>query len=247
MSYFLKRTVVLFLSLGVAACGQSDNKDGHVTSESSASSLSAARYSGEMSKEGCEFLTAQLVSSVFNVPADALKKTNIQGCIYNWASGNETLQAGILMIRVHKSDEDAARWFAGITTSKTAEEVQAELDSAAGQLDKQKELDTEIKKSTAKNLLAMVKAKAVNYEDVAGLGDEARVSDEGTVYVRVDNLTFRVTAYKGPEAPPPDMKGVEIKQMAAVAQENTARWATETAPQRREDSTRLARAIVAEM
>ncbi len=245
MSHSLQRILIALLSLGIAACGQSAGNDVQAAPEDSLSA--AARFSGEMSNEGCELLSPQLVSTTFDVPVDTLKQTKIQGCHYNWDNSDETLEAGILMIRAHKSDEDAARWFAGVTTSKTAEEVQAELDSAAGQLDKQEELDTDLKKSTAKNLLAMVSAKAVNFADIAGIGDEARVSDEGIVHVRVDNLTFMVSAYKGSKAPRPNMQGVEIKQMAAVAKENADRWAIETAPQRTTDGIRLARAIVAEM
>lgn len=237
--------IVIVSAVVLSACGQSDNSD--VRAESVSSLPVAARYGGEMSKEGCQLLSAQLVSTTFDVPSDALKQTAIQGCHYKWNNESETLEAGILMIRAHKSDEEAIRWFAGVTANKTADEVRAELDSAAGRLDKQEELDTDLKKSTAKNLLAMVSAKAVNFEDVADIGDEARVNDEGTVHVRVDNLTFMVSAYKGAKAPRPNMQGVEIKQMAAVAQENADRWAIETAPQRRTDSTRLAKAITAGM
>lgn len=237
--------ILLVSAVVVSACEQSDNADVRAGSTSPLSA--AARYGSEMSKEGCKLLSAQLVSTTFDVPADALKQTAIQGCHYKWISENETLEAGILMIRVHESDEDAARWFAGATTSRSADEVRADLDSASRQLDKQEELDTDLKKSTAKNLLAMVSAKAVSFEDIAGIGDMARVNDEGTVYVSVDNLTFMVSAYKGAKAPRPNMQGVEIKQMAAVAQENATRWAIETAPQRRADGTRLTRAIMAEM
>ena len=245
MSNSLHRMALIFLAVSIAACGQSGDSDAQSASASSLSS--AARFSGEMSNKGCEFLSAQLVSATFDVPADALKQTKIQGCHYTWNSDNETLEAGILMIRAHKSDEEAARWFAGITTSKTAEEMQAEMESASGQLDNRKELDTELKKSTARNLAALISTKAVNFEDLAGIGDEARIKDEGTVYIRVDNLTFMVSAYKGARAPRPDMTGVEINQMAAVAKENADQWATQTAPQRRQDSSRLARAIVAGM
>jgi hypothetical protein len=74
----------------------------------------------------------------------------------------------------------AAEWFANATRSRSADEMKAEMDKVAGQL------DTDLKKSTATSLL----------------------------------------------------------QMAAIAQEHAARWAIETAPQRKADGIRLAGAIV---
>jgi hypothetical protein len=106
-------------------------------------------------------------------------------------------------------------------------------------------LDTEPKKSAATSLLKMAGSKAVTFEDVADVGDEARVSDDGTVYVRVDNLTFMISAYKGPTAPPLDLQGVDLQQMAAISKAHASQWATETAPQRKADGIRLAGAIVA--
>jgi hypothetical protein len=64
------------------------------------------------------------------------------------------------------------------------------------------------------------------------------------VYVRVDNLTFMVSAYQGAKAPPPDFQGADPQQMVTIAKENAAQWAIETAPQRRADGVRLAGAIV---
>lgn len=61
----------------------------------------------------------------------------------------------------------------------------------------------------------------------------------------MDNFTFIVSAYKGAKAPPPDLTGVDLKQMVAVATENVKQWTKKTAPQRKKDGTRLARAIVA--
>lgn len=166
------------------------------------------------------------------------------GCRYSWEDDEQTLDAGISMIRAYDREAGAASWFATATRNRTAEEMQAEMDQIAGRLEESEQLDTESKKSTAKSLLNMVDTKAVTFEDVAGVGDEARVSDDGTVYVRVDNLTFMVTAYKDPTAPPPDFQGADLQQMAKIAKENAAQWAIETAPQRKADGIRLAGAIV---
>lgn len=244
MKLTLKRFIPMLLVLGLAACQDSGSDDDVQAASGSAAPSSAARFDREMSKRGCELLSAELVAATFGVPADALKQFKVMGCRYSWENDEQTLEAGLSMLRVSASEAGAAEWFANATRSRSAEEMKAEMDKVAGQLDKSEQLDTDLKKSTAKSLLQAVDAKAVTFEDVADVGDEARVSDEGTVYVRVDNLTFMVSAYKGAKAPPPDFQGADLQQMAAIAKENAAQWAIESAPQRKADSVRLAGAIV---
>jgi hypothetical protein len=243
MKLSLKRFIPLLLVLGLVAC-QDSGSDDAVQAASGPAPSAAARFDREMSKRGCELLSAELVAATFGVPADALRQFKVMGCRYSWENDEQTLEAGLSMLRVSASEAGAAEWFANATRSRSAEEMKAEMDKVAGQLDESEQLDTDLKKSTAKSLLQAVDAKAVTFEDVAGVGDEARVSDEGTVYVRVDNLTFMVSAYKGAKAPPPDFQGADLQQMAAIAQEHAARWAIETAPQRKADGIRLAGAIV---
>lgn len=235
--------VLAGLLLGLTAC-QDSGSEGDLQADSDPAQSSAARFDREVRKKGCELLSAERVAATFAVPADALTQSRIMGCRYGWEGDEQTLDAGISMIRAYDSEAGAAEWFATATRSRTAEEMQAEMDQVAERLEKSEQLDTESKKSTAQSLLNMVDTKAVTFEDVAGVGDEARVSDDGTVYVRVDNLTFMVTAYKGPAAPPPDFQGADLQQMAKIAKENAAQWAIESAPQRRADSVRLAGAIV---
>jgi len=242
MKFHLQLIILTLLVPGLAACHDSGEDDNQNASQASQST--AALFDRDMSKRGCEILTADLVSATFDVPADALKQMKIMGCRYEWSNDEQTLTAGITMLRAYKSEAAAAGWFANATRNRTAKEMQQEMDKISGQLDESEQLDTELKKSTAKNLLAMVENKAVNFEDVEGIGDEARVRDSGTVYVRVDNLTFMVTAYKGSKMPKPDMQGVDLKQLVAITKENAARWAIETAPQRKNDGIRLARVIV---
>jgi len=201
------------------------------------------QFDREMSKKGCEILTAELVGATFDVPANALQQMKIMGCRYSWDNDEETLEAGISMLRVYDNEAAAASWFANATRSKTAEEMKADMEKISEQMDKSEQLDTELKKSTAKNMMSMIGTNAINFEDVANIGDEARMNDDGTVYVRVGNLTFMVSAYKGPKAPPPEIQGADLQQMMEIAKEHSAKWAIETAPQRRADGVLLARAI----
>lgn len=242
MSHVLQLIILSALILGVAAC--KDSNGGDVQAGSDTPLASVAKFDKEMSKAGCELLSPELVSATFDVPAEALMQMKIMGCRYSWESDTETLEGGISMIRVYKDGAAAAQWFAKATSNKTAEEMKAEMEEISKRMDQSEELDTNLQKSTAKNILASIGSKAVSFEDVADVGDKARISDEGTVYVLVGNLTFMVSAYKGAKAPPVDLKGVEINQMAKVAQDHAAQWTIETAPQRKKDGAQLAKAIV---
>lgn len=243
MNHFQNLAIVVSLVLAVAACGDSGG-DANTQATAEAALSDEARFDSDMSKRGCELLTPGLVADTFDVPADALRQMKIMGCRYSWGDDATTLEAAISMIRAYDSEAGAASWFSTATRNRTAEEMQSEMDKIAGRVDESEQLDTDLKKSTANDLLNMVDGKAVTFEDVAGVGDEARVSDEGTVYVRVDNLTFMVTAYKGPTAPPPDFQGADMQQMVEIGKKHAAQWAIETAPQRKADGIRLAGAIV---
>ena len=247
MSHSRYLIIITCLVLGLAGCGDKGSSEAQAATESSLSTV--AKFDRDMSKKGCELLSAKLVSATFNVPADTLTQRKIMGCRYDWNNDTDMLNAALSMIRAHDSEAVAAQWFANATTNRTAEQMAAEMGKISGQLDQQKELDTDVKKSTAKNLLAMVETKAINFDDVAGVGDEARISDEGTLFVRVDNLTFMVSAYKGPREPKPDLTdlGADIKKIAARVNASKAKWISETLPQRKTDATRLAKGIVAEL
>jgi hypothetical protein len=228
----------------LAGCGASEDNS---AAASSAAPSSGSLFDDDMKNKSCEMLSAELVASTFNVPADALQQWKIAGCRYGWEDDEQTLEAALSMIRVYDTEEAAASWFANATRNKTAEEMKAEMEKISARMDKSEQLDTELKKSAAKSMLAMIGTKAISFEDVAGIGDEARANDEGNIYVRVGNLTFVVSAYKGAQEPPMDMQGVDLNNMAKVAKETADLWAVETAPQRKLDGTRLARAIVGEL
>ena len=247
MTRFHSLIILALLVLGPAAC--QDAGSGEAPAGTKASLSDAARFDRDMSKKGCELVSADLVSATFKVPADTLTQRKIMGCRYDWKNNTDTLEATISMIRAHGSEVAAAQWFANATSNRTAEEMAAEMDKISGQLDKQKELDTAVKKSTAKSLLATVGSKAITFEDVAGVGDAARISDEGTLYVRVDNLTFMVSGYQGPIAPKPDLADLrtDLKQIAARVNESNAQWISETLPQRKTEATRLAKGIIARL
>lgn len=245
MSHLLQLIILILLLPVLAACQDPGGDD--IQAGSDSTMATAALFDKEMSKAGCELLSAEVMGATFDVPADGLTQYKIMGCRYSWDNDTETLEGGISMIRVYESEAAAASWYANATRNKTAEEMQAEMEKISRRLEQSEELDTDLKKSAAKSVLASVGSKAEHFEDVPDVGDEARVNDDGTVFVRVGNLTFMASAYKGPKAPPIDLQGVDLNQMVKVANEHAAQWAIHTAPQRKVDGARLAQAIVGEL
>lgn len=249
MSPSIKLMTITCLLLGLAACQDSSSDQAPTARDSSLSGDSAARFDHDMAKRGCELLTAELVGSTFDIPVDSLTQRKILGCRYDWQDQTNTLEAAISMIRVHDTEAAAVEWFTNATSDRTAEEMAAQLAKVSKRLDERPELDTTAKKSMAKKLLATIGTQGVTFENVAGVGEAARLSEEGTLYVRVDNLTFMVSAYHGTIAPRPDMSslGTDTQQMAVRAREAQALWITQTSPQRKTDATRLAKGIVADL
>lgn len=201
-------------------------------------------------KRACDFLTPELVASSFDVPAAELKQMKIMGCIYTWKSDAETLDAKLMMIRVHKDVDRASQWFGNATANKTKAELDAEMDVVKGKVKERKELDTDLKKNTAASLTDIAKLgspdEGVAYEDVPGIGDAARVSSsDGALWVRLDNVTFQVSAYKGPPQPKVKFDPKNLKGIAKAAMTAQKKWLAETHDQRKQAALKIAPKVVA--
>lgn len=209
-----------------------------------------ARFGKDMNKKGCEILTAELVGETFGVPAAELKQMKMMGCTYTWGKGDDVVEGRISMLRAHKSEKSAAGWFERATQSMTKEELAAQMEKVKAKVKERKEIDTKLKKNTADKLTDiatdMTPDEGIVYEDVAGIGDEARVNvGDGSIWIRIDNLTFNVAAFKGKAQPPPDIKlGGKPDDMIAAAMEASKTYMKETAPQRKEDGITLAKVVV---
>lgn len=239
-------TLSIILGLNLSSCGGSESDPQN--SEASPVKSQASRFTKEMDK-GCDLLTAELVASTFGVPAENLKQMKVLGCIYTGGNDSRKLQAHLMRPRVHKDTAAAAAWFAKTTRSRSAEEMQIEMDKIAQRLEDQKELDTGAKKSVAKLVLNSVGSKAVIFEDVANVGDEARSGEDGDLSIRVSNLTFNLSAYHGPAKPEvnvAELAGLNVKELIAAGKKHEEDWGKKSASQRTIDSTKLAKALIAE-
>lgn len=244
----MKRTLsLLFLipvCFGLVACGDSGNAgSGEPNFVSTSTSSSAGRFSKDIGK-GCEVLTAEMVGAIFNMPADNFKQTKVLGCIYTWKNETDQANGRISMLRAHKSTAQAAAWFNRATADRSVEEVQAEMDKVSNRLQEGDELDSDDKKTMVKTMLNAIGAQAVKFAEVTGVGDEARSSGDGSIFVRVDNLTFVASGYQGANEPDMDFSGMAIKRILEASKKHSKAWAAETLAQRTKDGVQIAAAIV---
>jgi len=200
-------------------------------------------------KRACDFLTADIISDLFGVPANEFKQIKAMGCIYVWKNDGQIMEAKLMMPRVHKTTQGAATWFKNATATRTKEQADAEMDMAKEKLKERKELDTKTKKRTAANLADIVKMstpdEGVRYEDVAGFGDEARVSSaDGAMWIRIQNLTFQLAAYQGPKQPQPQFDPRNPMAIVKAAMDAQRKWLSDTLEQRKNDVKKLAPAVV---
>jgi hypothetical protein len=206
----------------------------------------------DVRKRACEFLTADMVSKQFGVPAGELEQRKLMGCMYTWSKDGQVLDAKLMTIQVHRTDEMAQTWFHNSTATKTKKQLDAEMDLVKKEAQKRKELDTDLKKKTAGTLTDIMKMgspkEGVSYDDVPGIADEARTSNkDGSLWMRLGNVTFHVAAYKGPEQPRPKFDLKNPKGIAKAAMEAQKAWLKETLAERKAASKKLAPLVVAAM
>jgi hypothetical protein len=204
----------------------------------------------QLRKRACDFLTRDLVSKTFDVPAADLRQMKVMGCLYTARKDGQLLDAKLMSIRVHKTAELSRTWFRNATATKTKAELDAEMDAVKKKVQESEKLDTQLEKKTAGGLTDMAKMglpdEGVSYTDVPDLGDEARVSNaDGVVWIRLGNMTFQVSAFHGPDQPKPAIDPKNLKGIAKAAMEAQKKWIRDTLEQRKKDALKLAPKVVA--
>ena len=195
------------------------------------------------------------VAEVLEVPEAELEQMKIAGCIYSWESADERqiAEARITSISVTDDAAKARQRFDNSTKNQTAEELRAQLGSVMKATKGSEDIDTTAKKQAVDQVGGMVGAMVPDggyqFEDVAGIGDAARVlQHDSTLHVLVGNMVFTVAAYKGAAPPPPDMSGVpmtDMDQVIAAAAKTELAQLELTRDARKRDAIAVAKAIVA--
>jgi hypothetical protein len=208
-------------------------------------------------KKACEMLTADMVATQLGVEAGALEQMKVGGCLYSWTKEDrsELVDASIMGIFAMDDADRARKRFEDLTKSRTAKEMQEEVEAMKAAAKGDATIDTAAKAEQVEAVAGMlgdlVPEGGLQFEDVPGIGDAARVNvHDGSLVVLLGNMTFDVRAFKGkpaPDLPTEVITSTDIKKLTAAAKENDAKWMSETREQRRAMAIELAKVIVAKL
>ena len=124
-------------------------------------------------------------------------------------------------------------------TGGEAESAEAETPSREATAEKHGKLDTAGEKAAAKKVGDAIGAGgAIRFEDVDGIGDQARIeADAGTLRIRKANLYLTLEADYGPKIPAPEDTSMDAIKKAMKE------WRAKTAPRRKKAAVNLGRRV----
>ena len=154
-----------------------------------------------------------------------------------------------MMPRIHKTPQNAALWFKKAMASVSKEQVEAKMEGVKEKWKGRKELDTKTKKPTAINLTDVAKMstpdQGIRYEEVARFDDEVKLSSaHGTMWIRIQNLTFQLSAYQSHKQPQPPFDLKNPMAFVKSAMDVHKKWLANNPEQRKNDIKRLAPSVV---
>jgi hypothetical protein len=224
--------------------------EGSAPAAAKATTAGPRTYPKDARKQKCDALTNEFVAELFEFPVDRLKPedpSRKKKCRFSWNHEGQTFFAHFGSLSVKKDEDRAKLWFKNQTESKTQEQVEADAKQIAEKLGKEEKLDSPTAKATTKtamNAFAGMTTDGVTWNDVPGLGDEARVNDSnGIVRIRDGNALIWMSAYLVPEEPPYTGPPTDISAITA----HNRKWIQETIEQRKAASIKLARAYLPEV
>lgn len=227
----LKVAVLPFVLLAMAAC-DSDAGSGTETAKAS----SGAKVAVTVQDDPCSLLTPQTVSKTFSVPVDDISQMTVSTtCGYDWETKSDRMD---VMFNVSKADKDAAKvgeFFKLATRNMSQQEVADAYQKISAEAAARGQ-----KTDTTERVVAAGSARDIRFEDVAGLGDQARFDlRTGRMHVLYGNLYFDVAAYHGPKMPTPAAFDMETIGKASET------WTQETMAERKAAAETIARAVIA--
>lgn len=254
-SYAMLALVSALLLAACSGSGDSANSANSATSSQDAPASQAASdkpvadsasVDAAIKKNPCELAPAEMVAGLFDVPVVDLEHESSMSsaCAYSWKNDDETARLDV-KVKVSDVGEDAERTasnFRSVTRGMSGADVDRAMAGVKEKAASEGKLDTAGKRKAADALVGSASGSAgIQFEDVAGVGDEARFAltvGAGDLHVRARNLYFVASAYSGPGMEMPErLTGASI--MAADKQ-----WRQDTMPQRREAAIKLAQAVV---
>ena len=239
----LKLVVIITLAGPLGGCDPGSNQAGSANGSPRATKMF---NDVEVRMRGCELLPLQLVAKALEVKEDLLKQSKVMlGCEYDSRDPKQAIEARISVIMAFESKEAAAKVFDHATKSMTAAEAQQKLDESMAR-SKKWPTDGGVSRfeKPPGGWTGPAPAEAVRFGPIEGVGDAARINlDTGTLTVRVHNLTFNITGYKGQPAPN-NPKPMDLLEHVKASQAEEKKWKQDTFEVRKRCGVKLAKAIV---
>lgn len=239
----------LACALLLAACGQtadSSNESAHdaelaATDAAIMADANVARFDESLEDDPCAVVTKQQVADAFGVPLTEIEQSSISTCEYEWEGGAEdNLNVEIYIHDVFDSVTAATTHFNNATRSMSGAEVASAMGKIKGELEDSGKVDAEGQRKSAEGVTSIFGADGFTFVDVPGVGDQARFdTGTGELNVRVDNLYFSISAYRGPGMEMPDELNIASIQRAHKA------WMKETGAEHKQAAVKLTKAAVA--
>lgn len=195
-----------------------------------------AAFDAEFAKGPCPLIADSAVARTFGLPANAtIGHTNVKlaglSCSFDWDDKHQLLVAKV-RLQEKKSVKQAADAFERSTRSMTKEDMARAAEVLRQRMEKSGQNSST--KAAGNALIGAATREPIVFEDVRGVGDEARydASDEGTLVVRKGKNIYRITAYYGAQ-----MSGSRDLK-------HHKQWLQDTRAQRKQQAVELARAVL---
>src|SRR3546814_16289991 len=130
-------------------------------------------------------------------------------CVYSWENDDETerLDVEVKVSDVDENAEGAASNFRSVTRGMSGAGVDRAMAGVKEKAASEGKLDTSGKKAADAIVGSASGSAGIQFEDVAGVGDEARFPlsvGAGRLHVTAGNLNFTASAYRGPRMQMPE-------------------------------------------
>lgn len=234
-SRLVMTSVAFCLALSGVACSDAPDTDVEKAK------AFASAHKASMSMNACELITKAMVAETFDLPPAQISSSSYYGCEYSLETvGDKTLSVNTFIVAAFPDEATAEAAFLRSTRNMSSEEISAGLEKAKANVEDRGGLDAKDKKMFNR-LAKAASGMSINYADVEGIGEYARINtDTGELHVLANNIYFVVSAYYG------QPMSLEALQSGSII-EVTKNWTQQTLPQRKKAAKTLAKAAIAEM
>lgn len=199
-----------------------------------------------LANDPCLMVPRATVAELFDAPEAEIEQSELKlsrrgVCTTEWSGANRII-AIETEVQTLENKKKAAQRFKSSTRSVSREEMAKAAQLLRERLDAAdksgKTQKSERAKRTEKSIIGGLAQNPVEFEDISGIGDEARLDvNEGKLVVRKGSAIMNITAYSGPNMPKPEK--FDVKSMTQLGKS----WKKDILPQRKQQTLELAKVV----